>query len=346
MSSRMDAVRIVGAPELRTHSRLEAQRWPPACCTARLPAVSCWRSRPWQPPRRRGARAVNARLVRARVPPGRGAQSPLTYPRCALSPALAASAHSPATPVGLTRPHSTPRQPRSPFPAHSYYLDAGEVDKAHRLGFQHEVAARRIQRQWKLNRNDAAAREAEAAEEELRRAIRLEHIRQRHAAKRLQLALRRRRAWKHYKQRRLAEITATMRGRKAEERTNRFLRELTERVYRRRRAEDEAARVIGRTYRALTVRSRGGTLPGRHPSGCEHTGGWPGSVGVVCLPSRSPSAPRLPGVLTSALRPPCGPALVPAPWHPSRSSPGTGVLHTRRSTNCAGAESAQVATQG
>jgi len=128
------------------------------------------------------------------------------------------------------------------------------VDKAHRLGFQHEVAARRIQRQWKLNRNDAAAREAEAAEEELRRAIRLEHIRQRHAAKRLQLALRRRRAWKHYKQRRLAEITATMRGRKAEERTNRFLRELTERVYRRRRAEDEAARVIGRTYRALTAR--------------------------------------------------------------------------------------------
>lgn len=137
-----------------------------------------------------------------------------------------------------------------------HFLILNDIESANRLGFQHEVMARRIQRAWKQYRHGTwAVYEAEKAEAAIRaaaeRARALAAIRERHAAIVLQRAVRRKRMHAQYKRRRLGELAASLFQRKADALAARFVRKLVEASFERAKRQHEAARVITRTYRRL-----------------------------------------------------------------------------------------------
>jgi hypothetical protein len=172
----------------------------------------------------------------------------------------------------------------------SYDLECGDVESARKLGLDHERAARTLQRRWRAfwaRRVEAAAAEAasevaertrieaEAAAQEAARlyaeaaaeAARLqaeaeraqaeaERVEAEQAAHVLQSASRRQRYRAMRKRRRLAEIAARIGRRNTDERVQRFLRKLNERVYERAKMEHQASLVLVRAIRHFAVRAR------------------------------------------------------------------------------------------
>lgn len=195
------------------------------------------------------------RCARARVAARRAA-------RCACR----RDAHRAApSPRGCASARARARPPRPP---RSYFLTVEDVDSAHRIGFQHEVKARVIQREFKRwHYGKWRVYQAEKAEEAFRRAVELERaaaeVRRQHAARVMQRAARRKRAYNLYKRTRLAELAANFSSRKAdltrskgEALSLRFCRKLLGRSYQRAKQQHEAARLISSTYRTLNVRAR------------------------------------------------------------------------------------------
>jgi len=144
-----------------------------------------------------------------------------------------------------------------------FYLSSGDLERAKRLGFQHDVMALRIQRAWRAYQNGALvaqeatriAQEAARIEREIseaaEKAKRKENSIARRAAVVLQRATRRKRLWLQHKRARLVELAARMFKRKADELVARFLRLLTERGYDRAKRQYEASRIITRTFRRM-----------------------------------------------------------------------------------------------